>query len=292
MAHFLISPSWCLPFVSILVAGSSDVMSGAAAVSLAGGGADGFPRPAAAVAMPGAPRTRSRATHPEAGIRVTWLGHAAFEVISPGGTHILIDPWLIDNPYTPTAFKDTTLWAQPDHRPSALLVSHSHGDHARDVPLLARVTGAVVVTTGELLRALNIPRPQQLIVNVGNSVQVGDVDVHAVPAMHSSDPGGRPLGFVLTFVDGRSLYHTGDTWVFGDMALIEHFYHPRILLWNVGSGPRDAVYAIKTYFHARVVVPMHYGTKVGPFATENEVREAFRGDSRLRVLTPGETVTF
>ena len=39
--------------------------------------------------------------------------------------------------------------------------------------------------------------------------------------MHSSDPGGRPLGFVLTFSDGRTLYHTGDTWIFGDMALIQ-----------------------------------------------------------------------
>jgi L-ascorbate metabolism protein UlaG (beta-lactamase superfamily) len=261
--------------VSSLLAGSSDV-----------------PRCVAVVALPGSQGTPSRAAGSDSNIRVTWLGHAAFEVISPGGTRILIDPWLIDNPYTPDAFKDTTLWARPDHRPSALLVSHSHGDHARDVPMLARVTGARVVGNGELLRALAIPGPQQLIVNVGNSERIGDVTVHAVPAMHSSDPGGRPLGFVLTFSDGRSLYHTGDTWVFGDMALIEHFYHPTILLWNVGNGPSEAAYGIRRYFHAKVVVPMHYGTKVGPFATEDEVRAAFRGNARLRVLTPGQTVTF
>jgi L-ascorbate metabolism protein UlaG (beta-lactamase superfamily) len=49
---------------------------------------------------------------------------------------------------------------------------------------------------------------------------VGDVEIHAVPAMHSSTP-GRALGYVLRFADGRTLYHTGDTWVFGDMALIQ-----------------------------------------------------------------------
>ena len=68
-------------------------------------------------------------------------------------------------------------------------------------------------------------------------MKFGDVTVHVVPAVHSSDPGGRPLGFVLEFADGRTLYHTGDTWVFGDMALIEELYHPNILLFGVGGGP-------------------------------------------------------
>ena len=46
-------------------------------------------------------------------IRVRWLGHAAFEVVSPGGTRVLIDPWLLENPSTPAAYRDTTYWDGP-----------------------------------------------------------------------------------------------------------------------------------------------------------------------------------
>lgn len=60
--------------------------------------------------------------------------------------------------------------------------------------------------------------------------------ITAVPAMHSNEPNGRPLGFVLT-VGGRAIYHTGDTGIFGDMALIEELYHPEILLVAAGGGP-------------------------------------------------------
>jgi L-ascorbate metabolism protein UlaG (beta-lactamase superfamily) len=74
--------------------------------------------------------------------------------------------------------------------------------------------------------------PSELIepVNVGAHVTLGDVKVHVVPAMHSSEPSGRPVGFVVEFADGRSVYHQGDTWIFGDMALIQEFYHPNIIL--------------------------------------------------------------
>jgi L-ascorbate metabolism protein UlaG (beta-lactamase superfamily) len=50
-------------------------------------------------------------------------------------------------------------------------------------------------------------------------------------------PGGRPIGFVLGFSDGRTLYHTGETWIFGDMALIQELYRPNIILLNAGGGP-------------------------------------------------------
>ena len=55
------------------------------------------------------------------------------------------------------------------------------------------------------------------------------------PAMHSSEPSGRPVGYVLEFADGRTLYDEGDTWIFGDMALIQEFYHPNIILMGCGA---------------------------------------------------------
>jgi L-ascorbate metabolism protein UlaG (beta-lactamase superfamily) len=228
-----------------------------------------------------------------ASLRVTWLGHAAFEVVSPGGTRLLIDPWLKENPRAPAAWKDASRLAQD--KPVAILVTHAHGDHASDVPELARVSGALVVGTGEHLRAMKIPEAQQHSVNVGGSFRLGDVTVHAVPAMHSADPGGRPLGYVVTFSDGRSLYHTGDTWLFGDMALIQELYHPDIVLLTTGGGrwgldPKTAALAIRKYFRPSLIIPMHFGT-FEPLASEAEVRAAFSGDRRVRFLTPGQATS-
>ena len=225
-------------------------------------------------------------------LQVTWLGHAAFEVVSPGGTRLLIDPWLKENPKTPAAWKELARYGQAQEKPAAILVTHAHGDHATDVPELARVSGALVVSTGEHLREMKIPEAQQHSVNVGGSFRLGDVTVHAVPAMHSTDPGGRPLGYVVTFADGRSLYHTGDTWLFGDMALIQELYHPDIVLLTTGGGrwgldPKAAALAMRKYFRPSLIIPMHFGT-FEPLAGEPEVRAAFAGDKRVRFLTPGQ----
>lgn len=67
---------------------------------------------------------------------------------------------------------------------------------------------------------MKIPDGHYMTINIGGVQHVGDVDIYAVPAMHSVTP-GHALGYVLRFADGRTLYDTGDTWIFGDMALIE-----------------------------------------------------------------------
>jgi len=224
-------------------------------------------------------------------ITITWLGHAAFEVVSSGGTKVLLDPFLTHDPSTPAAFKDLSRY-----KPDAILVTHSHGDHLGDTAALAKSSGAPVITTYELASTLGLPEKQTMGGNVGGTFHIGDITIHIVPAMHSSSPAGRPVGFVLTFKDGRSLYHTGDTWIFGDMSLIQELYHPSILLLCVGGGPytedpATAALAVKKYFHPTTIVPMHYATFPG-LATTAQVEQAFKGDKRLRVMKPGETVKF
>jgi L-ascorbate metabolism protein UlaG (beta-lactamase superfamily) len=236
----------------------------------------------------------ARAQTPDS-IRVRWLGHAAFEIVSPGGTRLLIDPWVVENPATPAAYRDTTYWMSADHRPAAILVTHPHGDHDADVPLLARVTGAQVVATGDHLEKLQIAEGGYLSINIGGRQRIGDVQIHAVPAMHSSEP-GRAIGYVLRFADGRTLYHTGDTWAFGDMSLIERFFHPTIVLVAAGGGragedPETAAFVVRAYFKPKAVVPMHYGS-MPHLASEAQVRAAFRGEPRARLMKPGEERVF
>ncbi len=248
---------------------------------------------AQAGAQAGASPRRAIARSP---IRLTWLGHAGFEIISSGGTRLLIDPWIDGNSAAPALYRDSTRYGAAATRPNAILVTHGHGDHDGDVPRLARLSGAPVVATGDHLEAMKIPEGHYLSINIGGVQRVGDVEIHAVPAMHSVSP-GHAIGFVLRFDDGRTLYHTGDSWVFGDMSLIERFFHPAVLLFGMGGGragmdPSAAAVAINQYFRPTVIVPMHYGTLPPPFATEREVRAAFRGDARLRLLVPGREVVF
>lgn len=224
-------------------------------------------------------------------IEVTWLGHASFEVVSPGGTRILIDPFLKQNPKTPDALKDLTRY-----KPKLILVTHSHFDHSADALEIAQKSGAIVVSSFDYVSGLNLPDKQKMGGNVGGTFTVNDVTVSLVPAMHSSEPAGRPLGFIIRFSDGRSLYHTGDTWIFSDMGLIQELYHPNILLFNVGGGPftqdpKTAALGVKKYFKPDIIVPMHYGT-FPVLASEEAVREAFKGDKRLVVMKPGETRSF
>jgi L-ascorbate metabolism protein UlaG (beta-lactamase superfamily) len=113
--------------------------------------------------------------------------------------------------------------------------------------------------------------------------------------VHSSDPGGRPLGFVLEFADGRTLYHTGDTWIFNDMEWIQKLFHPNIILLCAGGGPytqdpRIAKLAVDTYFSPQTIIPMHYGT-FPVLATEAQVRVRFMGDRRATIMKPGQKLT-
>jgi len=227
-------------------------------------------------------------------ITVHWLGHATFEIVSAGGTRILIDPFLTGNPTTPDSLKQLSRYTGA-LKPAAVLITHSHFDHIQDAKAIATGSGAKVIGNYELVASLGLPEAQALGGNPGGSIKVGDVTVHIVPAMHSSEP-GRPVGFVLEFADGRSLYHTGDTWVFGDMSLIEEFYHPSIILLGAGGGPYGedpaaAARAVRKYFHPTTIVPMHYGTFPG-LATEAQVRAVFGSDKRAVIMTPGQTRTF
>ena len=201
---------------------------------------------------------------PAAGeIKVTWIGHATFEVVSPGGTTLLLAPFILKNPKTPA---------------------------------IAKASGAKVVGASDHVRTFKLPKGQGLRGNPGGKVKVGDVVIHFVPAMHSSTPGGRPVGFVLEFADGRTLYDTGDTGIFGDMELIQELHAPNIILLQAGGGPfnqdpKAAALAIKKYFKPDVIVPMHYGT-FGILSDEAEVRAALGADSRVKMMQPGETAMF
>ena len=93
------------------------------------------------------------------GVKLRWLGHSAFEVTSPNGTRLLLDPFITGNPVTPAELKDLSRYEASD-KPAAILVSHSHGDHSGDAKEIALASGAPVVGMVEFISSLGLPGEQ------------------------------------------------------------------------------------------------------------------------------------
>ncbi len=199
------------------------------------------------------------------GNRITWLGHAAFRIVTTSGRVILIDPWLSTNPACPEALK------KPD-RVDLMFITHGHSDHIGDVVSLAKQFKPDIVAIPEMcawLGSKGVEKAQGM--NKGGTVAVGDVGATMVQAIHSGgiDDGGKmvyggePAGFVIRLPGGMTVYHAGDTAVFGDMKIIGDLYAPELALLPIGDhytmSPREAALAIRL-LGVKHVVPMHYGT--------------------------------
>jgi L-ascorbate metabolism protein UlaG (beta-lactamase superfamily) len=109
--------------------------------------------------------------------------------------------------------------------------------------------------------------------------------------------GGNPSGLIVAIRGGPTFYHTGDTDLFSDMALVSRFNKIDIMLVCIGDhftmGPARAAEAVKLV-DPRIVIPMHYGT----FPVLTGTPEAFNYElkqrnlkTELRVMNICETIT-
>ena len=232
------------------------------------------------------------------GFSITWLGHSAFEVLTPGGKTLLLDPWVTGNPKTP---EDRRVIAKAD----VICVSHAHGDHVGDVPDIATRTGAKVVCgfeVGEHLEAKGVTTCCGM--GMGGTQRVEGLAFTMVNAVHSSsfDEPGRPNGggeggFVITLEDGTVLYFAGDTGPTMDMHITRELYAPEIAFLPIGDhytmGPREAAWATQT-LGVKWVLPMHWGTFGLLTGTPAALREELakrKCDAQVVDLTPGVSVS-
>ena len=198
-------------------------------------------------------------------LAITWLGHSTFLLRTPGGRRVLLDPWLTGNPSCP----------EPLKKPGPvdlIVVSHGHFDHMDDLVRIARESGAPVVGIFELCDWLGRKGIQATSpMNKGGSQEIAGLRITMTDARHSSgyvDNGqmvymGEPAGYVIRLEDGRVLYYSGDTCLFGDMRLIGEMYKPEIAFLPIGDrftmDPAQAAKACE-FLGVRQVVPMHWGT--------------------------------
>ncbi len=233
------------------------------------------------------------------GIDITWLGHSAWELRSPAGVRLLIDPFLSGNPKTPPA--RVTVEAA-----DVILITHGHADHTGDIlEIAARLKPGVVTGTevGDALEARgveNVSAP-----NKGGSTEVGGLRFTATAAEHTGGIQlggeaagyGEPMGWIITFEDGFRIYHAGDTAVFGDMALLGELYRPDVAILPIGDfytmGPYEAAHAVRL-LGVQHVLPTHWGTfpllTGTPDGLRTELAKLGLSGVTVHDLTPGETL--
>ena len=231
------------------------------------------------------------------GNKLTWLGHSTFKITTPGGKVILVDPWVTGNPACPEPLKKFD-------RVDIMLITHGHFDHFADVVALARAHKPQIVAIFETclwLQSKDIP--DTLPMSKGGTQKVGEIEVTMVQAIHSNSIdddgkivyGGEPCGYVIRLPGGLSVYHTGDTAVFGDMKLIGELYAPELACLPIGDlftmSPREAALAIRL-LSVRQVVPMHYGTFPALTGTPEALRDLTQDIAGLEIhaLKPGESL--
>ncbi|MBF0330033.1 MAG: metal-dependent hydrolase [Nitrospirae bacterium] len=246
---------------------------------------------------------------------ITWLGHSTFKVTTGSGKVLLIDPW-ITNPANPKGKEQLAALDKVD----LILLTHGHGDHVGNTVEIAKKTGATIVATADLGRAMvqfgGLPEkyyPKENMGNFGGQISLlnGEVRILFVSAVHSSALegatdsklpnlnayGGNPGGFVIYVKNGPTIYHTGDTDVFGDMALINSSGKIDVMLACIGDkftmGPKLAAKAVQLV-NPQVVVPMHYGTfpaLTGTAAALEKEIKALGLKTEMKSLAVGETLS-
>lgn len=226
--------------------------------------------------------------------RITWLGHATFEVELPGGEVLVFDPWIEGNPSFPKGYQIK--------KADAIALSHAHFDHSNDVIPLAKKNKSKVIAIFETASWLQQKGVQNADgMNKGGTVDLGFAKLTMTHALHSNSIkdgdqllyGGEAAGYVLTLPDGRTAYFAGDTSLFGDMALIGELYHPELAFLPIGDhftmGPAEAARAARMLGVKRVI-PMHFGTFPALTGRPEELAAAVSGKGiQVSTLKPGES---
>ena len=165
---------------------------------------------------------------------ITWLGHGSFQIDTPAGARVLIDPWLTGNPSWPEGLAV--------ERCDAILLTHGHVDHASRH---RRDREAALGSRGDDPRARRLARHARASsdtvgFNKGGAIEIAGLRVTMTNAVHSSSapdgtPLGDPAGFVIEGPDMPTIYAAGDTAVHADMGLIGEIYTPGIAILPIGD---------------------------------------------------------
>ena len=222
---------------------------------------------------------------------ITFEGHACF-TLEANGVQVMIDPYITGN--------SVCKKSAADFNPDVILVTHGHHDHVGDAVEIARNSGAILAAQVELINALDTEGIETVAFQIGGTTHIKGLDIIMTPAWHGNSvntkDGIKSAGLACGYIvkDGKhTVYHAGDTALFGDMSMVLSRYNIDCSLLPIGDfytmGPKDAVTAAH-WLKTKSVIPMHYNTSpkveqdVDAFAMDLEDRT----DCKCIVLAAGE----
>lgn len=223
-------------------------------------------------------------------MKITWFGHSAFR-LETGGSVIMIDPFLSGNPVYDGTVAEAAAGA------THVALTHGHDDHIGDTADICKDTGSTLIAVFEI--CVHVGAATYEPANTGGTIFQDDFDITFVRADHSSSSGGvylgNPCGLIITPKNGPTVYHMGDTDIFGDMGLINEMYKPDIGIVPMGDrftmGAKSAALACHRFFDFKTILPCHYGTFPLLDSTADKfVSELGDQGDRVNVLSVGGSV--
>ncbi|MGG0644754.1 metal-dependent hydrolase [Sporosarcina gallistercoris] len=222
-------------------------------------------------------------------MEISYHGHSIVK-IKTGGKVILIDPYITGN--------DLTDLVVETEKPDVILLTHGHNDHVGDTVEIAKASGALVVAPNELALWLGWQGLETHGMNIGGACEFDFGTVKFTKAFHSSSYTthdqqliymGMPAG-ILFMAEGKTIYHAGDTSLFGDMELIGKRHTIDLAFLPIGDnftmGPEDAAYAVEL-LTPKLTVPVHYNT-FPPIVQDPEDFKKLVKDHEVLVMNAGE----
>lgn len=214
--------------------------------------------------------------------KITFLGHSA--VCIEGEKTVYIDPFLSDNPIAEIS---------PDQINTAdiVIVTHNHADHIGDAYKICRKTSAVLVGIHEIAVEAENAGIQAEGMNIGGTINIEGININMVNANHSS-LNSHPVGVVIE-TEGLTIYHSGDTGLFGDMNIIGEFFDIDLAFLPIGDrytmGIKSAAKAVK-FLRPKKVIPMHYNTFPIIQADPGEFKKLVGNLAEVLILSPGDSM--
>ncbi|MBI5215862.1 MAG: metal-dependent hydrolase [Ignavibacteriae bacterium] len=222
-------------------------------------------------------------------MKLTYYGHSAF-LLQNGSTNILIDPFLDGNPLSPVRAEQVNA--------HYIIVTHGHGDHLGDAIPIAKRCNATIVAINELADYVASKGAKAHNMHIGGSHQFPFGRIKFTIAHHGSCAPdgtytGNPSGVLIT-INGKTIYHTGDTGLFYDMKLIGEMNPVDVMLLPIGDnftmGIDDAVKAVELT-NPKFVIPMHYNTFPVINADPNLFLQGIQAKGfRGTILQPGDSL--
>ncbi len=192
-------------------------------------------------------------------MKLKYFSHSAFQITTDNGKIILIDPFLDSNPTSPVKSKDVSA--------DFIVLTHAHSDHIGDAFSIAKRSNPLFICVNELANYCTSKGFKAHNMHIGGSYNFEFGKLKFTIAHHGSMTpdgtyGGEPAGVLLT-IDGKIVYHTGDTGLFYDMKLIGELNKIDYMLLPIGDnftmGIDDAVKAVE-FVSPITAIPMHYNT--------------------------------